>query len=135
MDDDAPKHRNAIDQRNANPTNIECPVFWRQFGIPLSRFFAVYPWTMTILLVVVIFLPSRIARANAQIISLLFTIFGISYLLLFLPALAWYIFSFAAALRGVPKEVRKTANLFAWFFYAAVWYFGCRFLMILFWAN
>jgi hypothetical protein len=40
--------RNPIDQRHANPKDVACPIFWRRIGIPVSGFFAIYPWLVVL---------------------------------------------------------------------------------------
>ena len=51
-EDPARSVRNPIDQRHANPKATDCPVFWRNFGIPFAWFLALYPWATILCLIV-----------------------------------------------------------------------------------
>jgi hypothetical protein len=124
------RNRNPIDQRHANHTGAGCPVFWRRFGYPLTCFFAIYPWAIFILLFAAeAFVQSAggvFEMTNNQLttVNRLYTIAGIGYLFLFLPALAWYLFYVAAVLRGY-AEGGKTASLRVWFACVVIWLSGC----------
>ena len=117
--------RNPIDQRHANRKDTGCPVFWRRVGIPLSRFFAFYPWAMNALMfavVALLFTGGGGTLASDRIVGVFRAIFGIGHLLLLLPALMWFLFFFAAALRGFQR-------LYTWFVYAVLWFFGSIFIL------
>jgi len=99
-------------------------MFCRNFGIPISRFFAFFPWGMAAILWLFVYFWGRVGGQNDRIMAILYHTGSAVHLLLFLPALAWFVFFLAVDLRDFRNENYRPTNISAWFVYAGLWFFS-----------
>ena len=97
---------NPINQRNANRRDTGG---LGRVGIYLIRFFAIYPW------VVIVSWP---VWESMSVVRGLITLV---HLLLFAPALVWFLFVLG---RGLLSKGKGAVSLLASFFYATSWFFS-----------